>query len=217
MLKHVLIGAAGLAVSALVVAPAEATVVAFDVNTAFSGPTSLGTAPYVRIEFDDAVAPGFVRMTASAPGIAAEEWVARIDLNMDPALNPSGLTFSNFQILSGTLLQPLAFLGADQFEADGGGRYDWELQFAVSGGGLTRRFNQGESFSFDLNGIPGLTANSFNFQSATPAPNGQYPTAVLIQGIGPDMLEGWHSVPEPTATSLALIAIGALAARRRRS
>ena len=216
MLKNVLIGAASLAISALVVAPAAATVVAFDVNTAFSGPTSAGTAPFIRIEFDDAIVPDKVRMTATAPGLDVSEWVARIDFNMDPALDPTALTFSNFQILSGIMLQPLAFRGSNQFEADGGGLFDWELVFSVSGGGFARRFNQGESFSFDLDGIPGLTANSFNFLSATPAPNGQYPTAMLIQGIGPDMLEGWHSVPEPTGTSLAVIAMGTLAARRRR-
>jgi hypothetical protein len=216
MLRRPLVGIASLAASALVGTSAEASVVTYDVNTAFSGATSAGTAPYIRLEFDDEAVPGSVRMTASAPGLDPTEWVARIHLNMDPALDVTQLTFSNYEILAGNLLQPLAFLGADQFEADGGGFYDVEFQFAVSGGGFSRRFNQGESFRFDLGGIPGLNANSFNFVSAPPAASGQHVMSTLIQGIGPDLLEGYHTVPEPTASALVLIAMSALASRNRR-
>jgi hypothetical protein len=206
----------GLAASALAVSRAGATIVTYNVNAPFSGAQSGGTAPYVQLTFDDQIAPGSVRMTANAPGLEAAEWVARIDLNMDPALDVTQLTFSNFQILTGTLLQPLAFLNANAFEADAGGFFDWELQFAVSGGGQTRRFNQGESFSFDLGGIAGLNANSFNFPSAPPATNGPQLLSVLIQNIGPDALEGFHTVPEPGSGSVVLLAFGIVALRRRR-
>ena len=216
MLREALVLTAGLAASALAAPRAAATIVTYDVNTAFSGAQSAGTAPYVRLVFDDEATPGFVRMTASAPGLEPAEWVARISLNLDPALDVTQLTFSNYEILSGTLLQPLAFLGTDEFEAGGGGQFDWELRFAVSGGGQTRRFNQGESFRFDLSGIAGLNANSFNFPSAPPAPNGQQLLAVQIQNIGPDALEGYHTIPEPATGALVLVGLGALASRRRR-
>jgi hypothetical protein len=190
--------------------------VTYDVNTAFSGALSAGSAPFVRLEFDDGAVPDGVRMTTSAPGLNPAEWIARINLNLDPAFDATQLTFANFEIHSGTMLQPVAFLGTDLFEAGGGGLFDFELQFAVSGGGLTRRFNQGESFSFDLGGIPGLNANSFNFASAPPAANGVPLMSMLVQGIGPDALEGFHTIPEPGAALLALAALGTRALSGRR-
>jgi hypothetical protein len=216
MLKRLLLRLVG-GIAVVAAAPANATVVTFDVNTAFSGPLSAGTAPFLRFEFDDEIVPGMVRMTASAPGLHESEWVANVHLNIDPAFNSSALTFANFQILSGTMLQPLAFLGNDQFEADGGGLFDLEFQFAVSGGGFTRRFNRGESFSFDLGGIPGLNANSFNFLSIPPAPNGVQLMSALIQGIGANADDGFHTVPEPATPFLVLAALAAQALRRRSS
>ena len=97
-----------------------------------------------------AIVPGAVRMTASAPGLDVTEWVNNIHLNLDPATSPLDLFFGNFTINSGTLLQPVISRGTDLFESGGGGMFDLQFQFSVSGGGFTRRFNQGESFSFDI-------------------------------------------------------------------
>ena len=217
MHMHLLVGAVGLAASVLFMATVSATVVVYDVSQAFGGAQSGGTAPFVRLAFDDAAAPGAVRLTASAPGLDVTEWVARIHLNLDPAFDASQLTFGNFEILSGTMLQPVAVRGRDVAEADGGGLFDVEFQFAVSGGGFARRFNQGEAFRMDLGGIPELNANSFNFLSALPAANGQQLLSVQIQGIGPEGLEGHHTVPELTTAGAALTAVGGLVLGRRRT
>ena len=216
MLKNQFTGCLILLACALVAPRAAATIVTYDVNTAFSGLTSAGTAPFIRLEFDDAVVPGSVRMTASAPGINAAEWVARMNLNLDPVISATDVSFSNFVINSGTLLQPLIFRGNDAFEAGGGGQFDLQFEFAVSGGGLTRRWNQGESFSFDINGPPELNANSFNYFSAPPAVNGTQLMSLQIQGIGPNAEDGYHTVPEPGVALLSLLALGATALRPRR-
>jgi MYXO-CTERM domain-containing protein len=195
---------------------AAGTIATFDVSAAFSGAQSQGIPPFIHLEFDDAIAPGAVRMTASAPGLNASEWVALMHLNVDPAIAPTDLFFSNFVIHSGTMLQPIISRGANAFEADAGGFFDLQFQFSVSGGGFTRRWNLGESFSFDITGPPELNANSFGFFSAAPAANGVQALSLLIQGIGANAEEGYHSVPEPGAGALALLALTALARRRCR-
>jgi hypothetical protein len=213
MHKYLLTGIVGLAASALITARAEALIVTHDINTAYSGAQSAGTPPFIQIAFDDAIAPGAVRMIATAPGLNASEWVARIYLNLDPALDVEALFFSNFAVNMGTMLQPIIFTDNNGFEAGGGGMFDVEFAFSVSGGGFTRRFNQGESFQFDITGPPGLNANSFSFVSAPPAPSGVQAMGVLIQGIGANADEGFHTVPEP-AGMLPLL-VGLVASRRR--
>ena len=214
MFKY-LLGTVVLMGFALVAAPAQATIVSYDITTAFSGAQSFGTPPLIHIELDDTAAPGAVRMTASAPGLDPTEWVARLAFNLDPTFDASQLTFNNFEILAGTMLQAVASRANDQFECDNGGFFDLQFVFSVSGGGFTRRWNQGETFRIDIGGIPGLTANSFNFPSTPPATNGTQPVALLIQGIGPLAEEGWHSVPEP-GSALALLAVVALSGVRAR-
>lgn len=215
MLKHVVAGAAGMAALALTSTAAPATVVTYNFNTAFAGALSEGVAPFLTLEIDDAVVPGSVRLTFSAPGLSETEYVQQINLNLDPALNSGDLTFTNFQIYSGVLLHPMVTLGNDTLEGGGGGLFDMQFTFAVSGGGFSRRFNAGESFSLDFDGIAGLNANSFNFLSTPPAANGIQLLAAHIEGIGASAADGWHTVPEPAAVSLALLGLGPSCLRRR--
>ena len=107
--------------------------------------------------------------------------------------------------------------GNDAFVADGAGLFDMQLSFAVSGGGLTRRLNAGESFSLDFAGIAGLQAESFSFPSVPVGAAESQLIAVQVAGIGASESDGWHTVPEPTSTTILISGLGYVAFGRCRT
>lgn len=203
-------------VLALCASQASATVVTFEANGTFSGTSPAGSPPFVTLTLNDHGAPGLVTLTVDTPGLVSSEFVGKLFLNLNPALNPGGLALSNFAPLSGSLAAPSMSLSGNNNVA-GGGIFDLEFDFNTSNaGGGALRFNAGESFSIDIGGIGSLVATDFNFISEGQAGNGNQLIAVHVQGIGTGQ-SGWvGQVPEPT-TALTGIMIGGLALLRRRS
>jgi hypothetical protein len=218
---------------ALPVAPAsvQAVSLTFDLDIEFSGATPpAGTAPWISATFDDAVNPGFVRLTMSADNLVGTEFIDDWLFNLDPALDPTALMFtpiSNVDSVPNSIST-----GVDAFQADGDGKYDILFDFPPPPGTFASEFTTGETVIYDISGIVGLTANSFDFLSAPAGGHGPFKSAAHIQGIGPTGNDsGWIApddgngggpptgspVPEPgtlVLMGLGLVGLGWVARRR---
>ena len=194
---------------------ADAAVITFQASNEFSGGTSpAGAAPWVTATFQDTV-PGVVTMTLTATNLTGSEFISNYYFNIDSSMNPSNLTFSA-PVKTGSFTSPSINLGTDSYKADGGGYFDINLSFATSSG-ANSRFTAGDSVSYTISGVSGLSASSFNFLSSPSGGNGVHPDASHVQGIGTDgSYSGWVSTPEPATMGLLVLGGLAMLARRKR-
>ena len=166
-----------------------ATSIQFDFNHEFSsGTPPAGTAPWLRAIFTD-VGVDTVSLKISAVNLSPTEFVSGWYFNLDPLMNANNLVFGGPAVNSGAVTSPGIQTGKDKFKADGDGKYDILFSFATSGG-ATERFTAGDSITFTLSGILGLTADDFNFLSAPAGGHGPFISAAHVQGIGGG-LSGW--------------------------
>jgi hypothetical protein len=221
------IGVVTLASALAVVAPARATTLTFEYGFEFSGATApAGPAPWLTATFDDEVNPGFVRLTMDTADLTGDEFVDGNGtgkggwyFNLNPLFNPNQLTFG---FISGNDADNI-LKGIDAYQADGDGRYD--IRFTWNSASPFR-LSAGQTAVYDIAGIPGLTVNDFNFDSAPAGGKGPFLSAAKVQGIGLQAESGWVApttvtitqVPEPTALVLfgvALLGFGYWTRRRR--
>src|SRR3954465_5380765 len=141
--------------SALFTAVALADGYQYDFSHAFSGspPGSPGT-PWVQAQFID-ISPGTVQLTVSNLNLTGNENVDQLYFNLAPTLDPTKLNFTHVSDSGGFDL-PTFTRGVDSFKADGDGKYDILLNFAVNDG--QHIFTDGEYFTYTISGISGLTA-----------------------------------------------------------
>jgi hypothetical protein len=186
----------------------SATTLTFDFNIEFSGGTPpAGPPPWLRATFNDFDNPvGPVRLTMETLGLTGSEFVSEWSFNLDLNLTPTQLTFAPVSIGDST---PTGIsTGVDAFQADGDGQYDILFDFPTANQPGVR-FTAGETVEYDIAGIVGLTANSFNFLSAPAGGHGPFFGAAHVQSIGPEgegsgwVAPGGAPVPEP-ATMLLL-------------
>ena len=187
----------------------------FDFNHVFGGtsPASL-TTPWIEAEFSD-ISPGVVSLTVSNLHLSGTENVDALYFNLSPSLNPNSLAFS-YQNGAGKFKTPDITQGTNAFKAGGDGKYDLLFSFTT---GMTdnQRFNSGESMTYFISGIPGLSAADFTYLSAPDGGAGPFFAAAHVQRLGAGSLSGWVAtdmispvvVPEPNASLLfsLLIAI----------
>ena len=179
----------------------------------YSGATPpVGSTPWLTATFDDNDTPGSVILTLTATNLTDDEYVAEWLFNLDPSLNLGLLQFVQSD-KSGSFQDPTIGTAYDDFQADGDGKFDIEFAFANADGG-DNRFGVAEWVQYTIASTEALTANSFNFQSASAGGQGTWPTAAHLQAIiDPSNGSGWVTVPEPG--TLALLVLGALALVRR--
>ena len=104
-------------------ASANATILTYDLSVEFSGATPpAGAAPWLRATFDDGNTPGSVLMTLSTPNLTAVEFVSGWYFNLDPALDPTSLSFSG-PAKVGSFTDPVINLSTDAYKADGDGKF----------------------------------------------------------------------------------------------
>jgi hypothetical protein len=223
------IACAGCLCAALIVlSPARlnAQGIMIELNNVYSGVATppAGPGPWVDVTIMD-VSPGTVTLTVANVGLAGTEFVdggGGLYLNLDPTMNPNGLVFAyNSSIGSFTIPTQGAGTietGANNFKADGDGKYDIKITFDPSDGAATR-FGGGDSVTYTITGIAGLVSTDFAFQSTSEGGYGPYYAAAHIQDTpgGSCWIDGfpYELIPEPSSVTLFALALGIWGALRR--
>jgi hypothetical protein len=202
---------------------ALATLITIGATTEFSGgspPAATPSPPWLTAQFDDHNTPGSVTLNLTASNLTGGEFVGGWYLNLDTALDPDDLIFSTPTKI-GSFITPTISTEIDGCKADGDGYYDILIAFSESGG-LADRFTAGDSISYTITGIAGLTADSFNFLSKPGGGKGIYAMAGHVQNT-PGGGSGWvtgpamiTTVPEPSALVMLGLGLAAIAVCFRR-
>lgn len=200
----------------------SATPLVYEYSAEYTGAAApQGAAPWLRATIDEDVVHG-VTMVLEAANLVGDEFVSKWGFNLDPSLDLSKLTVQPIGMTGSLAVSGIA-VGANAQNVPQA-RLDLLLSFATSNaGGGSQRFGPGESITFALGGIDGLSPSHLLFEPATGS--GLWSVA-HVQGIadtqGNAGLSGWVRpdgttttfIPEPA--SLSLLALGSLALLRRR-
>jgi hypothetical protein len=161
-------------------------------------------------------------LTISAAGLTGSEFASEIYFNLDPSLSLDqfsltfGETASTGSFSTPTISQAA---GDNNYKADGDGKYDFRFNFGTASG---TTFGSGDSITYFISGIPGLTASSFSFQSAPAGGSGPFYAAAHIQALDGGLSTwiepgGGPMVPEPAPMALLGVSAILLVAVRLRS
>ena len=218
MKKLILVTAALVLLAIGLAVQATAKTITLGSDFEFSGATApVGTTPWLTTTFDDGGGTGSVTITLAATSLTDNECVSVWYLNFDPESQVNSLSFSE-RTRIGDFEAPSITLITNGFKADGDGQYDIRLGFATNDG-LATRFTAGDSVSYTVTGIVGMTADSFNVLSQSGGGYGPFLHAEHVQSIGPLSGSGWvtgSNVPEPSSIIALLGGLGSLLAIRRR-
>jgi hypothetical protein len=200
--------------------------ITYQFDNEFSGGTApQGPAPWITASIQT-VTPGTVLLTVANNGLIGSEFVSGFYLNLNPNFSSLNLSI-NYVSSSGSFTVPsigsgTIERGTDSFKADGDGKYDVLFDFSTSSG---TTFGAGDSVTYQLSGIAGLTADDFVYLSAPNGGHGPFYAAAHVQGIGPTgALSGWVEpslgaqpilVPEPASAALVALGAGVLGFVRR--
>ncbi len=195
-------------------------------NEFSSGTPPAGPAPWITASIQTTT-PGTVLLTIANNGLIGSEFVSGFYLNLNTNFNPLNLSIS-YVSSAGSFLIPSVGSGTiergtDSFKADGDGKYDVLFDFSTVSGST---FGAGESVTYQISGIAGLTADDFVYLSAPNGGHGPFYSAAHVQGIGTDGgFSGWVDpslgaqpilVPEPASGVLLALSLGFLGVARRR-
>lgn len=173
--------------------------------------------PWLTTAFDDGGGTGSIILTLSATNLIGSEFVSSWYLNVFQESQVTSLSFSA-PTKTGDFADPTISLETNGFKADGDGKFDILLSSATSDG-VSTRFTAGDSVSYVVSGIAGLSADSFNVLSSPAGGKGPFTHAEHVQSIGSGN-SGWVSgpgVPEPSSILALLGGVGSLFALRRRA
>jgi hypothetical protein len=183
----------GFAVALLVgVLPASASTVTYDFGQLSGGTAPAGSPPWISAVFSDSGA-NTVQLTLNAANLVGTEYVSCWYFNFNPGLDPTSLSFTPTGS-SGSFTSPSVQTGANGFKAGPDGKYDILLTFSSVG-----QFSGGDSITFTITGLSGLTATDFDQLSTQAGGSGSYSSAAHIQSIAPGDATAWIN---PTATTV---------------
>lgn len=188
----------GIAVVSVVgVLNSSASSVSYDFGAVSGGATPAGTPPWVSAVFSDAGA-NTVSLTLSAGGLSQGSFVSCWYFNLNSSLDPNSLNFT-VSGTTGTFTDPTLMTGANGFKAGPDGKFDILFGFATTGDD-SALFGSGDSLTYTISGISGLTADDFNQLSTSASGSGAYASAAHVQpGSADASCPAWIN---PTTTSL---------------
>jgi hypothetical protein len=201
-------------------AKAGATGFLYQFGTTISGTSPAGGGPWLNATFQDTT--GGVLLTMNTAGMTSGEYLSGVYFNLNPADNVNKLTFTYENGTSSGVTAPTIHTGAGAFEAADDGKYDILFNFATGNSG---RFGSGDTVTYLISGIAGLTAADFEYLAEPDGGGGPFYGAAHVDGIGTSDANGWIGpcliVPEPGTWSVLALAAGLLGAahlwRRRKT
>jgi hypothetical protein len=172
------------ALSLVVALMAEVKVSAltFNFDQTLSGVAPAGPTPWLTASFTSAGA-NTVQLTLAASGLTGSEFVNQWYFNFNPDLNLGGLVFTQTGS-SGSFNSPTVQTGVNAFKPGGDGKYDILFNFNPSVG----QFGAGDSVTFDITGVAGLSTSDFLFYNTSAAGHAPLYSAAYIQTIGESVI-----------------------------
>jgi hypothetical protein len=175
-----------------------ASTVTYDFGTLTGGTAPNGTPPWLEAVFSDNGQPAnTVQLTVSAGNLTGNEFVSCWYFNLNPALDPLGLTVTATDS-TGSFIDPTVLTGANSFKAGQDGKFDMLLGFNT-GASASGHFGAGNSITFTITDPAGLTANDFDWVSTAAGGSQPYTSAAHVEGISDDGADAWIN---PTSTLL---------------
>jgi hypothetical protein len=171
---------------------ASGSTVGYNFGEVSGGTAPAGSPPWIQAVFSDSGSPNTVNLTLSAGNLSGNDFVTCWYFNVNPALNLSTMTLTASGS-AGSFTGPSVQTGANAFKAGPDGKFDLLFQFASTGDNSTR-FTSGDSLTFTITGIGGLTADDFNALSTCTGGSAAYASAAHIESTDGD---GWIN---PTST-----------------
>src|SRR6185312_6073374 len=157
-----------------------ASPVNYDFTQVSSGTTPAGTPPWAQASFTDVGMPAdAVQLTLSAGNLAGSTYLSCWYFNIDSLLDPTALNFTAAGS-TGAFTGPTISTGANAFKAGPDGKFDILFTFNSTGDDSTR-FTSGDSMTFTISGISGLTVQDFNQLSTTAGGVSAYTSAAHIE------------------------------------
>jgi hypothetical protein len=183
--------------------PVSASTITYNFGQVSSGSAPTGSAPWLQAVFSDNSMPAnTVQLTLTAGNLVGSEFVSCWYFNVNPALDPKALSFS-LAGSTGTFGNPSVQTEANGFKAGPDGKFDILLGFSTASG---QRFTGGDSLTFTITDLNGLTASDFNDFSTPASGSGAYSSAVHVQSID-DGSSGWINPASITANEQRLPAV----------
>src|ERR1051325_3873471 len=159
--------------------------ITYNFDHTLTGVAPAGPTPWLTARFSDAQ-PNTVTVTLAASGLTGNEFIGQWYFNLNPTLNPASLTFTEIGS-SGAFTVPTVETGANAFKPDWDGKYDLMFDFTTSGD-LSTQFSGGDSVTFSITGIAGLTAVDFLFANTPSAGHEPLYGAAYIQTVGESVI-----------------------------
>ena len=167
------------AVSLAGVLSASASSVSYNFGAVSDGTAPAGSPPWLQAVISDTGMPAnTVNLTLTAGNLTGSDFVTCWYFNLNPSLDPTQLAFT-VSGSSGSFTGPSVQTGANGFKAGPDGKYDVLLGFASTGNDSTR-FTSGDSISFNITGISGLTIGDFGWLSTSASGGGAFVSAAHV-------------------------------------
>jgi len=170
--------------------PASASTLNYTFGQVSGGTSPAGSPPWLQAVFTDNGLPAnTVNLTLTAGNLSGGDFVTCWYFNLNPALNPTGLNFT-VSSSTGSFTAPSIQAGANGFKAGPDGKFDLLFGFTSTGNDSTR-FTSGDSLTFTITGISGLTVDDFSGLSTSAGGSGAYPSAARVASGSDVPAAGW--------------------------
>jgi hypothetical protein len=166
------------AVSLTGVISVSASTLDYNFGTVSDGTAPAGSPPWLQAALSDTGPANSINLTLTAGNLTGSDFVSCWYFNLNPSLDPTALTFT-ISDSTGSFTAPSVQTGANGFKAGPDGKFDFLVGFATTGDDSTR-FTSGDSITFNITGISGLTIDDFGWLSTSAGGGGAFVSAAHV-------------------------------------